>query len=158
MIKFKQGDLITAFENNEVNVIAHCCNTCCGLNAGIAKTIATKYPIVKEVDLGFRNNGIGKCLPISVGDKIIFNLYGQKNVYYSSDETFNHRLKWITQAILRMLPFLKNDDKIGIPLILSGLAKDIRKVHTNDLDYFKQYVLPILEPLFVDFDVTVYYL
>ena len=158
-MKYKNKDLLKAVEDGEVNVIAHQCNTCCGMSSGIAKLIANKYPIAKYLDRGFRqgNNVIGRCLLIEA-HVTIFNLYGQKNVNYAI-ETFDQRIKWLKSAISEMVNYLDEDDKIGIPLLASGLASNPKlKGNMSDLEYFENYIAPEIEPLFEGLNVTVYYI
>lgn len=179
MLKYKQGDLLEAFENSEVNVIAHQCNCTVGMGAGIAKKIAEKYPIVDMLDKGYRKNEIGTALYIELGnDQHIFNLYAQ---YYPGQPTnkkfinnkpfifntfdeyiidnFTQRLEWLKMSLKSFSSYLQSQDKIGLCLLSSGLAADKKlKSSMTDLEYFKTYIASIVEEELKDFDVTVYYL
>jgi O-acetyl-ADP-ribose deacetylase (regulator of RNase III) len=62
-MKLIQGNLIEAFKKGEVNVIAHQCNVCCGMGAGIAKTIAKEFGFIEILDKGFRReSNLGRAL------------------------------------------------------------------------------------------------
>jgi len=84
-MKYKQGDLIEAFENNEINVLLHQEN-CEGLNyfAGFAKVVHDKYPELTKQHQEFckpfkryiKGNILCYLLPTDPL-KIIINLYSQ---------------------------------------------------------------------------------
>lgn len=60
MIKYKQGDLIEAFEKGEINIIAHQTNCTVGMGAGIAKKITDKYPELNKLDKEHRFHYLSK--------------------------------------------------------------------------------------------------
>lgn len=167
MINFKNGDLLEDFKNGVVNVIAHQCNCVVGMGAGIAKQIADTYQLSEILDKGFRKNGIGKCLLIPIiNKKYIFNLYAQ---YYPGPpyniksidgiyDTFENRIKWLRSSLIDMIGYLDNTDKIGLPLIASGMAKDKSKGDADDLIYFRKHIYPVINELLSNFNVTIYYL
>jgi len=158
-MQFIQGDLLCAFENGDVNIIAHQTNCCCGMGAGIAKVIAEKYPNVKFADEKYRKNAIGTCLPVFIEkNKFIVNLYAQNLV---TEEPFEQRRHWLICALndMKNLLLIKNEDKIGIPLIGSGLAADKKmKGNLTDLEYFKKYIQQIILSVLHDYQIRVYYL
>jgi len=48
MIKYVNGDLIQAFEDGKVTMIAHGCNCVGGFGSGVAGQIAKRYPLVRD--------------------------------------------------------------------------------------------------------------
>lgn len=52
MIKYKIGDLLEAARNEEVHVIAHCCNCFVTMGSGIAPQIKKAYPYAFAADQG----------------------------------------------------------------------------------------------------------
>lgn len=159
-MKYKQGNILEAFEKGEINTILHQTNICCGMKAGIAKQIAKKYPIVEILDRGFRNKDVlGSILLVNVGNGYIGNLYAQINTYYSEIETFEQRCELLASALIEFkdLYYEEGKDFVGVPLVASGLAADpALKKGMTDLEYFKKYIAPIFESEFSN--VTVYYL
>ena len=162
MVRYKQGDLLQAFEKGEIDIIAHTCNATVGMGGGIARGIALKYPEIQVFDSILRKQGniLGTSQPFFVGNKIIYNVYAQ---YYPGKtrlefDTFEDRIKWLKQCLIWINKWNK-DKMIGVPLLSSGLGCDTkRKKGLSDLDYFKKYIAPIVEKCLDNVDVTVYYL
>tara|TARA_R110000772_G_scaffold10135_5_gene32636 strand:+ start:459 stop:962 length:504 start_codon:yes stop_codon:yes gene_type:complete len=122
MFKYRVENLLDAFDRGDVNVVAHQANCFNAMGAGIAKQIAIRYPIAKEVDDKTERgdmNKLGNISIASLGDKAIFNLYGQ---YMPGQET-----KYAAQRLclykmqVKMGPYLKHV-KLGIPQIGCGLG------------------------------------
>lgn len=156
MIIYTKGDIITALETGEIDVLAHACNMCAGLGAGIAKQIATKFPNVDEFDKNCINS---KTFPISelievFENKYVCNMYVMtypgKSMY--SNDTFLIRMQRVYQCLEKLS---KTNLKIGMPLILSdlGRAADFGK-HLTPFAYFAQYIAPHIE----HFNIYVYVL
>lgn len=164
MIQFKQGNLLEAFENGEVNFIAHQENCVSDRYLGIAKLIHEKYPTT------LTNKPIfGEGIYHDIDEnKIIMNMYSQYYPGSPSTKTFIKRGYEIVDSFqtritalsncLETFEYIKNDCKIGLPLIASGLAKVKEKFHTSDLNYFKKYIFPVIEKYINHLDVTIYYL
>lgn len=179
MVKFKQGDLIQAFENNEIDVLLHQEN-CEGLNyfSGFAKLIHQKYPELTKLHQHHcsQNDIFGTCLIHNIDSKTssvngyIVNMYSQYYKGQSSNKTFllngylicdsfENRIIALKNCLKYIDCFFNRNIKIGLPLIASGLATcKERKKGLTDLEYFKKYILSIIEEELKDFDVTVYYL
>ncbi len=51
IIETKRGDLLDAFDLNEVSTIVHGCNCFRSFGAGIAKSIKERYPEAYDADL-----------------------------------------------------------------------------------------------------------
>jgi O-acetyl-ADP-ribose deacetylase (regulator of RNase III) len=163
MIKYKKSNLLDAFIAKEVNIIGHQCNFCCGLGAGVAKKIAELFPKIASEDYLFRNNvenSIGKILFVEVKENMyIYNLYAQINTYYTQQDTFEKRLSWLKTCLKEMKKTLSFDDRIGFPLMASGLAANQElKGSMSDLDYFKLYIHSIVDEVLGQYNVTIYYL
>lgn len=183
VIQYKQGDLIEAFKNKDIHIMAHCEN-CEGLDyfKGIAKVIHKEYPELTKVHqktCNRREMPFGKIANIEVDeDQYIYNLYGQvyrgkpsDRVVYVNDIKRKDNLESRLEAIESSLKLMKlnihntyekedlSNVKIGIPLLMSGLASEpLMKVGKSDLNYFKKYIFHIVEESLEGLDVTVYHL
>jgi len=125
MIKYVKGNLLDAFDNGDVKIIAHGCNCVGGFGSGIAGQIAERYPLVKvrykelygtgEAKLGFfqTNHIEGKGWVINCGTQREYSPIGQKHADYDSIRKVMHLL----------LSFSKNFGSVpAIPKIGCGLA------------------------------------
>lgn len=154
MIVYIRGNILTALENGEIDVLAHACNMCAGLGAGIAKQIATKFPNVDEFDKNCINS---KTFPISelievFENKYVCNMYVMtypgKSIY--KNDTFEIRMQIVYQCLEKLS---KTDLKIGMPLILSDLGRSSEfGKNLTPFDYFAQYIAPRIE----NFNINVY--
>ena len=165
MLKYKQGDLLKAFEEGEVNVLLHQEN-CEGLGyfAGFAKALHKKYPDLTKLQQEYcKKDVFGTICVYDLKDnKYIVNLYAQKyrGSPNNSNDTIALRFEALRQCLKEVSKQVKNESfEIGLPLIASGLAasKQLKGTMT-DLEYFKKYVAPIVEEGLKDLDVTIYYL
>ena len=166
MIKYKQGDLLQAFENGEVNLIAHQENCVSTNYLGIAKLIHEKYPITLEGKRIFGEYSVHYVNPKN--NNVVMNMYSQYYPGSPSTKTFNKNGYETVDSFQTRITALKNcleiiqygfnDYKVGLCLVASGLAKVKEKPHASDLDYFKKYIAPIVEKCLDDVDVTIYYL
>jgi len=165
MITYKQGNLITAFKEGEVNAIAHQTNCSYGLGAGFAKLIANEFPEVKKMDESIRTvcknypqHLIGTPVFTYLQGKIIANLYSQFYVGSPSNEhfdTFDQRCYWL-RAALNKAKMINPSAKWGIPLLASHRgACQKRRIGLTDLEYFQKYIEPLIPR---EMDITVYYL
>lgn len=164
MITYKQGDLLQAFENGEVNLIAHQENCVSKNYAGIAKLIHDKYP--ETIDL---NRFFGDITIHHVQHGIVINMFSQyypgspNNTVFVKDkyelvDNFYNRIIALEECLWKIRMYFP-DKKMGLPLLASGLAAHkIYKQNKSDLEYFKQFIAPIVEKCLVDMDVIVYYL
>lgn len=146
MINYVKGDLF----DTGCDIIAHGCNCRGGYGSGVAYTMAMKYPKARELYLekydeeGWR---LGDVQFVTVvGGKIIANCATQKDFLprgirhanYSAIESVMKELKEYAQS--RGL-------SVAIPKIGAGLAG-------GDWDVIEK----IIETVFSDYDITVYYL
>lgn len=160
-MKYIQGDLLQALENNEVDIILHQCN-CFGIGAGVAKSIVSKWPIVNRQDIDYRKiiMPFGTNLIIDIGNnREIVNMYAQYHPGPCKEygiDSFIIRKAALEQCLLDLPSFIK-DKRIGIPLVASGLASDmILKTGLSDLEYFQMYIADIFKEYLPN--VNVYYL
>jgi hypothetical protein len=157
MINYINKDIITAFKEGEIKCLAHVCNRTAGMGAGIAAKLAYKYSASYLADVNIREmQAFDKANLIIVPDGVIANIYAMINpgAPYEIDDSFTDRLERLVEG----LNFLEEKEylfPIGIPLVLSGLGRDISfGQELTDLEYFKTYVAPHIE----HFDLNVYYL
>lgn len=167
MIQYKQGDLLKAFENGEVDTFIIQENCTVGMGAGISKLTSVKYPEVLKYN--FEQLRIAKEAPEDVlgllvpymlkNKRYIYGIYSQ---YYPGSpqkgfDTHKQRLNWLFKGLDT---FDRNNfgANLGLPLIASGLAKNHELKHDSDLDYFKKYIAPTVEEALPNVNVTVYYL
>jgi hypothetical protein len=173
-MKYIQGNILDAFEQNEINVLLHQEN-CEGLSyfAGFAKVLHQKHPELTKLHQEYckpkKEYVKGTILPYIVSEeplKIIYNLYsqiyrGQPSNNKQYVDSFEVRCELLRDCLnsVKTHYTLFESGKIGLPLIASGLAADKRLKGTMaDLEYFKKYIAPIVEEELKDLDVTVYYL
>lgn len=169
--KYVKGDLIVAYKKGEIDVIMHQENFMgYDIFAGVAKAIHKQVKGLTEAHVEYcQEDNYGTYLLFEDGDKYVINLYTQYNLgspslysYYSKGEfkldTLNNRF----EALYNCIKLLNKDKrlkgkKIGCPLISSGLASfKPNKIGKTDLQYFKEYIEPILEEC--NLDITIYYL
>lgn len=151
-----------------INTIAHCCNTMNVMGAGIAKSIAERYPQAKEADdecarigqneLGERSfaefeieendlDDSQKFIKVTRKCKI-FNLYTQDGIGFGREVNY--------EALYRNLHLMRNSLNndpncvLGLPYQMSsGLAGGsweivnamINTIFASDATYFKTYIV-----------------
>lgn len=147
MIKYVQGDLFDASEQ----VIAHGCNCSGGFGSGVAGIIARKYPGVRNAYMDkFHDSGwkLGEIQPVFsiTADKYIVNCATQQA--YLPRGVCHADYEAIATAMLSVKEFAQQKGlSIAIPKIGAGLAGGDWNIIEN-----------ILETVFSDYDITVYYL
>lgn len=161
---YKQGDLLQAFENGEVEIICHQENCVSkGYYGGIAKIIHEKYPETIDAIKFF-----GNVIYNQTKHGIIANIYSQyypgapndntfiKDKYQLQDNFYNRIVA--LEECLQKVKTDYHDKRIGLCLIASGLAKQSNAKHYTDLNYFEEFIAPIIEKCLNKMDVTIYYL
>jgi len=133
-------DLIVAAKNNDVDVIAHCCNCFNTMGAGVAKAIVTAFPEAREVDMVTEKGYAGKLGTFTKTTNIggippnytptVYNLYGQYG--YGGDQrqldykSLEMALNAMADDIRRVNHILEYQglpkERIGIPKLGCGLA------------------------------------
>ena len=145
-MKYIKGDIIEAFNKGEIDVIAHQCNCTTGHGKGFAKILANEFPIINRQS---PQRLLGEAMPYYLGGgRAILNMYAQYNpgpCRAGTSDSFEHRLKMLKRC-LRIANHFFHYERIGIPLIASGLAasKEL-KGDMTDLEYFKKYIAPTVE-------------
>lgn len=125
-IKYKEveGDLITMFKNEELDVIVHGANCHNVMGAGIARQISLEFPDILDVDKKYiipvsdvRRLGNYSSLTV-LRDKRpgwIVNAYTQYNTGKNLD--YN-----ALELVLKKLNFAFRPERVGLPLIGCGIA------------------------------------
>ena len=152
MIKHINGDLVKLAKVGYFDLIVHGCNCYCKMKKGIAKTIASQWPQVEDVDKLFPiptgPDRLGKISITSENSGLtIVNAYTQLRYWrepwdYSGDPLVNYDA--IEECFTEIYQITNHKTRIGIPLIGAGLAG-------GDWDV----ILPIIDNIMKDRDVTV---
>lgn len=130
-ILYKQGNLISMLQNNEIQVLIHGCNAFCNMGAGIARHIKRAFPLAEQADNQTIRGSKAKIGSYSYAEVFsgayVVNAYTQYS-YGGMQDNFEYAV------FTKLLQSIINDDKfkdktIGIPLIGCGLAGgDIKKI------------------------------
>lgn len=146
MIHYIQGDL---FET-DAGIIAHGVNCRGKFASGVAKLVGTKYPKARQYYLDkFDEDGwkLGDIQAVLQWDgTIIVNCATQDNYGYAGELNANYDAIRTAMESVKRLAQIKNKT-IAIPKIGAGLAG-------GDWTIIEK----ILEEVFTDYDITVYYL
>lgn len=166
-ITYKQGNILQAFREGEFNVLLHQTNCVTGSRVtGIAKDIFDEYPGALQQHIAYCV--FGEISFHTEEGRTVINLnsqyYGGRcnntEFYLESDFTHVDNFKNRIKALEKCLEEVKNlfyDCEIAMPLIASGIGADIsRKGSLTDLEYFKEFIAPVVEKVLPN--VTVYYL
>lgn len=129
-VLLKEGCLIEAMDNGEVECIGHQANCQNTMNSGVAKAIRERWPEVYEADCQTIKGDMDKLGSLSwtpvitkTGHGPVFNLYGQfyygrepGKVYTDIDALRN------ACNIMRMFVDAMGITKIGVPMLGCGLG------------------------------------
>jgi predicted RNase H-like HicB family nuclease len=151
-MNYKQGDLIQAYKDEDVKWLIHQIHSQGKGYAGFAGKLQKEYP---------------DCFPLGPSTPGEWHVYSGifsicAQIYpghCTFGDTYEGRLKRLKHAISEIIFVYQIEDteKIGIPLIGSGLGSDLGlKKDMTDLEYFKQYIAPALDELGLNF--IAYYL
>lgn len=117
-LKYITGDLVR--DADDYDVIIHGCNCFCTMGAGIARSIAKKWPGAYVADCETRKGDKGKLGKFTTyvdGDLTIINAYTQYH-YYGKDLCDYEAIR----SVMRELKVRYHGKKFGLPLIGAGLA------------------------------------
>lgn len=147
-MNYKDGDLLECDET----VIAHCANCFNTFGAGVAKQIKAKYPNAYAADCATKSGDKGKLgsFTKSVGDKIIYNLYGQFFYGFRNGKPpLDYSALQMAMSAMRRDLIMHHkqlyESGIAMPRIGAGLAG-------GDWDTIEQ----IINRVFFDCNVTIY--
>ena len=131
-IRYKKGNLIDAFINNEINVLIHQANCFNTMGSGVAKEIKTRLPEMFQADCETTRGDVGKlgCFSYAVFDdeniKLGINLYGQYRYGTEKQHTDYDAIEKGLHKICKFLDLFAKDDKsnikIGLPRLGCGLG------------------------------------
>lgn len=146
MVNYIQGDLFST----KADIIAHGCNCRGGFGSGVAKIVATKYPKARHYYLDKHEEEGWKLGDVQFvrqwNDKIIANCATQDG--YLPRGICHADYPAIRKAMTTVKEYARAKNlSIAIPKIGAGLAGG---------DW--QVIEKILEEVFSDYDITVYYL
>lgn len=158
---YKAGNLITAAQSGEVNVIAHGCNCLNTMKSGIAPDIAKAFPEAWAADQmtvkGDRAKLGTLSSAFSTNGLLVYNLYiqytftgrkeGKMDLDYWALRSALSAMAVSLHAECRILDMSTHDLKIGLPKIGAGLAGGDWAI-----------ISKIIESRLRDFDVTIYVL
>lgn len=117
------GDIFSAVENNDIDIIAHQANCMSIMGSGIAKAIREKYPMAYRVDMTDERTPeqkLGSYSFCNTGEGVvIFNLYGQ---YLPGPNTNYISLRKSLQEMAVLLKNVNPTLRIGLPLIGCGVG------------------------------------
>jgi len=140
MIIYKQGDVIKALENGEINLLPHGCNCRKVMGSGIAKSLATKYPKILEYDRNFPpilEARLGRIVKVPIDkEKFIINCYTQLNYGAGLQVDYNA----IEKCMKALNNLLNLSDKyvLGMPQIGAGRGggdwKKIETIINNEIE------------------------
>ena len=130
MIQEKEGDLLKAFEDGEVNCLCHCANVSNVMGAGIAKLISKRWPQALEADIksGKGPNKIGTFSIAKVDEfRVIVNIYGQLGIGCPKNDPLqrNARYDAVFDSLYKLKIRIDNSDfpaVIGFPY---GMAANL---------------------------------
>ena len=167
MIEYRQGNLIEAFLNEDIDIIVHGCNCYTTMGAGIAKQIKDYFPQAYRADLEFdkkfeypnpkdKSIKLGKfsCAKIDRFihiDGVSYNNEGWiVNAYTQDthwDKTRMLSYEAIRQCFMKLYDNMSPLQCVGIPFIGCGLAGGDWRI-----------VEKIINEIFTDRTIYVYYL
>lgn len=160
-IKYKVGNLITAAQSGEVNVIGHGCNCMNTMKSGIGPKIAEAFPEAWRADQATRRGDrhkLGTFSEAFAGNNLlIYNLYsqytftgrreGKMDLDYEALRSALGMMSASLHAKCRILGMTEEDLQIGLPKIGAGLAGGSWPI-----------IYRMIEEQLKDFDITVYVL
>lgn len=121
--KVTQGDLVALAEARQFDVIGHGCNCLHSMGAGIAKSIAKRFPGAVASDLMTKHDDPSKLGTYSKShvaelDLTILNIYTQHRTWGPMPRVSYQAVENACRAIAKEFA----GQRLGLPLIGSGLA------------------------------------
>lgn len=152
MIEFRNGNLVTALLNKEVDFMLHVCNCQNNFGSGIAKEVRERIPDAYKVDTFFSERGGNNLGDYSASTSGVINLYAQE--FYgkvgSHFKKYGHQLDYnaLIKSIRSVSECVCRNDVIGIPY----------KMGCDRAGGNWDVVLHIIEVILKDFKVIIYQL
>lgn len=160
-MKYQQGDLIDLFKKGQFDLILHQCN-CFGIGAGIAHYLFQEFPVIKQSyeydsqtlfgEIDFHETPYGTIVNC-------FSQFKPGGCSLAGIDSFRTRCAVLESNLKTLNGYSEfKGRKIGLPLIASGLASyGAIKKNKTDLEYFQEYIAPIVEKSLTNLDVTIVY-
>ena len=128
-----KGNLLTLFENNNIDILVHGCNCFHTMGAGIAKQIKEKYYVAYQADLetikGDKNK-LGTYSSVQINNtQFIINAYTQYYFYGKRPIDYD-----ALRNVFKLIDSNFKNKRIGIPKIGAGLAKGDWNIIQNIID------------------------
>lgn len=121
-MKYNKGNLLTLFEQKEIDILVHGCNCFHTMGAGIAKQIKEKYKEAYEADLETNKGSkekLGTYSLVQINDsQYIINAYTQ--YFYGGKNPLDYEA---LKNVFKLINENFENKIIGIPKIGAGLAK-----------------------------------
>jgi len=149
MIKYVHGDLFEGIKGKTNILIPHIVNNIGVFGGGFTAPLAKHFPQAREQYLKwYTQYGLGRCQFINIDIGYVMNMYGQHNVGRNSDGRPPIRYAALASAMntIHQLYF-KNKYTIHTVKFGSGLA-------CGNWDFIET----LINEIWHDFDVTIYYL
>ena len=121
-MKYNKGNLLTLFEQQEIDILVHGCNCFHTMGSGIAKQIKEKYKEAYEADLETNKGSKEKLGTYSIAQindsQYIINAYTQ--YFYGGKNPLDYEA---LRNVFKLINENFENKIIGIPKIGAGLAK-----------------------------------
>jgi O-acetyl-ADP-ribose deacetylase (regulator of RNase III) len=160
MIVYRQGDVVQAFENGEVDVLIHQCNAQGVMGSGIARQIKERLRSAYEAYRSqYEENGNKLYLADVVGavgfkranqrkHGTVLNVVGQDK--YVDRTKCNTNYAALGKGLLSCLEWIEKDDVIAMPKIGAGLGggdwRIIEALIESAFEGYTVYVYTLEEP------------
>ena len=123
MIEVREGNVISALLNEEIDYMVHCCNSRGKFNSGVAKEVRERVPSAYKAYMRDYNNKENALGSLSLGGGVI-NLVGQEKYGYGGKRYGNYGA---IAAGLEVIPCLIGENgthsldiTIGIPYLFAS--------------------------------------
>lgn len=118
MIIARHGDILKAYEQGQIDVLAHGVNCSKAFGSGVAGQIARRWPEVRDTFM-IGSHGLGDIQSCSIANGHIVNCFTQFSFGYDGKLYVSYDAIRLCMIKLR---WTYPDKKIGIPKIGSGLG------------------------------------
>ena len=117
------GDLVALAEQRHFDLIGHGCNCIHSMGAGIAKTLAKRFPEALRVDMQTPKDDLAKLgtyskVHVAELDLTILNIYSQHRTWGPLPRASYPAIEQASRSIAAEFP----GKRLGLPMIGAGLA------------------------------------